>query len=167
MTATFAARELRGWVERQRRLLVPVAYPHRTVDAPRGWTVLETSRSYGIPHLSICGGQGRCSTCRVRVDGPSAHVPEPGRDERTTLARVQAPPGVRLACQLRPTGFNVGGVALVAFRPSNSNQRTPRYGQSIDFVQLADGSVQINGVSGSTPTLGIFFQAAFVLWEDA
>jgi len=90
---------------------------------------------------------------------------------RTVYVKV---PNIRISatdntwsCQLRPTGFNVGGVALVAFRPSNSNQRTPRYGQSIDFVQLADGSVQINGVSGSTPTLGIFFQAAFVLWEDA
>ncbi|PIF92574.1 adenylate cyclase [Acidovorax sp. 62] len=83
---------------------ITLRYPDRAVQVPRGYTVLEASRSHGIAHLALCGGRARCSTCRVRVDGPSAHVPEPGRDERTTLARVQAPPGVRLACQLRPTG---------------------------------------------------------------
>lgn len=103
IAAAFAARELRGWVERQRRLLVPVAYPHRTVDIPRGWSVLEASRSFGIPHLSVCGGQSRCSTCRVRVVDGAADLPPPGPQEQRTLQRIHAAPDVRLACQLRPT----------------------------------------------------------------
>ncbi|KEH11072.1 hypothetical protein GY15_29950 [Delftia sp. 670] len=40
----------------------------------------------------------------MRVSGPAAHLPAPGRDERLTLERVGAPQDVRLACQLRPTG---------------------------------------------------------------
>jgi adenylate cyclase len=83
---------------------ITLRYPDRAVQVPRGFTVLEASRSHGIAHLALCGGRARCSTCRVRVDGAAAHVPAPGSDERTTLARVQAPPGVRLACQLRPAG---------------------------------------------------------------
>ncbi|MFO1271689.1 MAG: 2Fe-2S iron-sulfur cluster-binding protein [Rubrivivax sp.] len=103
IAAVFAAREVRGWLERRRGLLVPLAYPGRAVESPRGWSVLETSRSFGIPHLAVCGGQGRCSTCRVRVVEGLEALPPPSEVERRTLARIGAGPDVRLACQLRPT----------------------------------------------------------------
>lgn len=83
---------------------IALAYPGRTLRVPRGWSVLEASRAHGVPHLSLCGGRARCSTCRVRVHGAPRHLPPPGPDEQRTLARVHAPPGVRLACQLRPLG---------------------------------------------------------------
>ena len=95
-------RELRGWIKRRRRLLVPIAYPQRTVDVPRGWSVLEASRAFGIPHLSMCGGNARCSTCRVRVLEGAHSLPPPSDHERRTLERIRAAPDVRLACQLRP-----------------------------------------------------------------
>ncbi len=91
----------RGW---SRQPSVTLRYPGRTVQVPRGWSVLEASRSHGIAHVSICGGRARCSTCRVRVAGPAEHIGEPGRDEQRTLERVRAPADVRLACQLRPRG---------------------------------------------------------------
>lgn len=99
----FGARALRGWIERRRRLLVSIAYPRRTVAVPRGWSVLEASRAFGIPHLSLCGGNARCSTCRVRVHGANDGLPAAADAERRTLDRIGAPPDVRLACQLRPT----------------------------------------------------------------
>ena len=37
------------------------------VELHRGATILEASRQAGIPHASVCGGRGRCSTCRVRI----------------------------------------------------------------------------------------------------
>lgn len=83
---------------------ITLRYPDRTVQVPRGFSVLEASRLHGIAHLSRCGGRARCSTCRVRVQAAQDALPPPGRDERQTLARVQAPPDVRLACQLRPQG---------------------------------------------------------------
>lgn len=91
---------------RRRRAGGPITlrYPGRAVQVPRGFSVLEASRAHGIAHLSLCGGQARCSTCRVRVQGPAGHLPEPLRDERLTLERVRAPADVRLACQLRPRG---------------------------------------------------------------
>ncbi len=103
IAAVFAAREVRNGVERRRGLLVPLAYPGRAVESPRGWTVLEASRGFGIPHLAVCGGQGRCSTCRVRVIEGLATLPPAGEQERRTLARIGAGPDVRLACQLRPS----------------------------------------------------------------
>lgn len=68
-------------------------------------SLLEISRAIGYPHASVCGGQGRCSTCRVRLNGPAlADLAPPGAEEEAVLRRVDAPPGVRLACQVRPLG---------------------------------------------------------------
>ena len=100
----FAAREVRAFVERRRNAVVTIAYPQRNARVPQGWSVLEASRSHHIPHLSVCGGQARCSTCRVEVIGGEDHCPPPSSLERATLERIGATPGVRLACQLRPTG---------------------------------------------------------------
>ena len=78
-----------------------------------------------VPHASICGGRGRCSTCRVQVRGQPGAVPPPRDDEQRVLNRIRAIGSIRLACQLRPTGavevapllppsLPVGGVALPA-----------------------------------------------------
>jgi adenylate cyclase len=99
----FAAREFRAYLERRNKSLVAIAYPQRSVEVPRGWSVLEASRGFGIPHMSMCGGNARCSTCRVRVISGAAHLPPPSDNERRTLERIRAPADVRLACQLRPT----------------------------------------------------------------
>lgn len=112
----FAAREIRTLVERRRKLLVAIGYPDRIVHVPHGWTVLETSRAHHIPHLSMCGGRARCSTCRVRVIDGAAHCPAPEGDETRTLARIAAPPDVRLACQLRPRG-DIAVIPLLAAAP--------------------------------------------------
>ena len=97
----FAARGLRWLVER--RHTVRLTYPGgRTVAVPRGLSVLEASRARGIPHASVCGGRGRCSTCRVRVGRGAEQLPPPSAEERRVLARIRATPDVRLACQIRP-----------------------------------------------------------------
>ena len=89
---------------RQRRFRVRLLYPGgREVSVPCGFTVLEASVLHGIPHASVCGGRGRCSTCRVRVGRGRGLLPEPSPEERRVLARIGAPADVRLACQLRPT----------------------------------------------------------------
>jgi len=80
-----------------------VRYPDgRTVTVPIGFTVLEASRHAAIPHASVCGGRGRCSTCRVRVTRGLEALPAATEAERRVLRRVGAPPDVRLACQVRP-----------------------------------------------------------------
>ncbi len=106
------ARQVRWMSERRRDALITIAYPGRTVQVPRGWSVLEASRSFGIPHLSLCGGNARCSTCRVRLVSGAGHCPPPGAQERKLLLHMRVDTDVRLACQLRPGG-NVGVVPLV------------------------------------------------------
>ena len=99
-----ALRIVRSVDERRRKAVVRIRYPDRNVVVPRGWTVLEASRSHGIAHPSMCGGRARCTTCRVRVLDGAAHCPPPEPDEARTLAGIDAPRSERLACQLRPTG---------------------------------------------------------------
>jgi adenylate cyclase len=98
---TLLARAMRQWHEAGRS--VHIRYPNQqVVTVPRGFTVLEASRLAGIAHASVCGGRGRCSTCRVRVDAPHGGLPEPSSMEARVLTRVGAAGNVRLACQLRP-----------------------------------------------------------------
>jgi len=115
--AVLAARLLRRIVEIRRGSLISIAYPDRTVHVPRGWTILEASRSHHIPHLSMCGGRARCSTCRVRIVAGGDQCPPPAQNELDTLERIHAPASTRLACQLRPRG-NVTVVPLLAATPS-------------------------------------------------
>jgi adenylate cyclase len=73
-----------------------------TVNATPGQTLLEISRANNIPHASVCGGRSRCSTCRVRIEIGGETLPAPVFPESVTLAAIEAPPNVRLACQIRP-----------------------------------------------------------------
>ena len=99
--AVLVARGVRSGVQR-RRGRIRVTYPdNRRVSVPVGLSVLEVSRLTGIPHASVCGGRGRCSTCRVRIRSAQSQPP-PDEAEARVLGRLGVPPDVRLACQLRP-----------------------------------------------------------------
>jgi adenylate cyclase len=103
LALTLAARLARyGWETRRGR--VTVHFPgNRVVKAPCGGTLLEISRDAGVALASVCGGRGRCSTCRVRIAG-GEKLTAPDQNEVKVLRRVDAPPGVRLACQIVPKG---------------------------------------------------------------
>jgi adenylate cyclase len=76
---------------------------HGEIRSTPGQTLLEVSRSNGIPHPSSCGGRGRCSSCRVLVLNGQDSLPKPVGVEQRMLERIRAPVNVRLACQIRPT----------------------------------------------------------------
>ncbi|WP_279358136.1 adenylate/guanylate cyclase domain-containing protein [Methylobacterium indicum] len=75
-----------------------------TVKSLEGPTLLEISRANRVPHVSVCGGRGRCSTCRVLVVGGEGHLSPPGPQESAALRAIGAPANVRLACQAKPSG---------------------------------------------------------------
>ncbi|WP_431201437.1 adenylate/guanylate cyclase domain-containing protein [Bradyrhizobium betae] len=103
LALAFAARGVRALRER-RAGMIALSYGNgKTVRVPKGLSVLEASLRHNLPHASVCGGRARCSTCRIRVIGDHAALPEPTQREAFVLARVgTADPSIRLACQLRP-----------------------------------------------------------------
>src|SRR5262249_44488912 len=115
---------------------VRITYPGgRTVAVPSGFSVLEASRWAGIPHASVCGGRGRCSTCRVRVIEGGDALAAPNAVERATLARIDAASDVRLACQIRPeTDLTVEPLVAAALPADRVADR---------FTAAAEGGAEI------------------------
>ena len=114
-----AGRIVRHALERRKGTYV-LQYPDdKSVRSATGTTILESSRLHGIPHASVCGGRGRCSTCRVRVVEGEENLPEPSAEEQRVLERVGAPPKVRLACQAAPSG----DVSIVPLLPPNATAK--------------------------------------------
>jgi adenylate cyclase len=99
----FVGRYVRGWLYRRRRPAMLSHSSGQILPVLRGATVLEILREHGIPHASFCGGRGRCTTCRILVTKGLDTLPEPSGLEARALARISAPPGMRLACQTHPT----------------------------------------------------------------
>jgi len=73
-----------------------------------GMTILEASLNSGIPHVNVCGGKARCSTCRVVVISGLEHCSPRTASEEKLARKLSFGPQVRLACQTR-----VGGDAAV------------------------------------------------------
>jgi adenylate cyclase len=135
---TLLARAARYAYERRSR--IRIAYPDgREVSVPLNFSVLEASRFANIPHASICGGRGRCSTCRVRVTHGFSALPVASAAEQRVLHRVGAPPNVRLACQLRPTR----DLSIVPLLPASAQAR--------------DGYAQPSYLAGQERTIAVLF----------
>ena len=135
---TLLARVARDVFERRSR--VRITYPDgREVQVPRGFSVLEASRFAGIAHASVCGGRGRCSTCRIRVSEGFLKQPPPSAGEQKVLQRIGAPPNVRLACQLRP----VEDISVTPLVPANAN--------------ASDGYAQPSYLAGQERTIAVLF----------
>jgi adenylate cyclase len=118
LIGTLVARALRHWLIRRRAIGITYPSGQQVVVQP-GTTILEASRIAGIPHASVCGGRGRCSTCRVRVSDGLERLPPASDAERKVLERVGAPPNVRLACQTRPTA----NISVVPVLPPTASAR--------------------------------------------
>ena len=132
------ARVVRTLVAR-RRGFVHVTYPDgKSVSVAPGTTILEASKSNDIAHASVCGGRGRCSTCRVRIVEGDDDLPPISDEEQKVLDRISAPPLVRLACQTRPsTDVTVMPLLPPTATPKDGHQR-PGYhmGQEKEIVIL-------------------------------
>jgi len=120
-------------VNNKRRKHIEISYPNgKAVSIEPGASVLDASRLGGIPHASVCGGRGRCSTCRVRVIQGLEDLADADEAERKVLDRVGAGDGVRLACQLKPSN----SISVVPMLPPTAEPkdgfRRPKYLQGTE-----------------------------------
>ncbi len=72
-----------------------------------GQSVLQASLEAGIPHYHACGGNGRCSTCRVLIKEGQDFLTPYTMEETLLRKSIQLPEDVRLACQTFVTGSPV------------------------------------------------------------
>ncbi|MCF8103938.1 MAG: adenylate/guanylate cyclase domain-containing protein [Desulfohalobiaceae bacterium] len=75
-----------------------------TIPAATGTTILRATLEAGINHTHVCGGNARCTTCRVLIlEGLENCLPRNEKELR--LARqLGFPDHIRLACQTKITG---------------------------------------------------------------
>jgi uncharacterized 2Fe-2S/4Fe-4S cluster protein (DUF4445 family) len=69
----------------------------RRVFVAEGFTILDAARSAGVELVAICGGEGVCGTCRVRVI--EGKLSELSLNEEGELQSEDIQKGFRLACQ--------------------------------------------------------------------
>ncbi len=174
LVALFTARIIRGLRTRSRAARLTYG-DGRIINIRAGATVLEMLRVEDIPHASVCGGRGRCSTCRVRLGDGAGDLPPPSPAEQRVLDRIAAPAGVRLACQIRPTHSLAVTPLLPPTATAEDGFRRPRYLQGQEreiavlfadmrgFTRLADGKLPYDVVF----ILNRYFEALGRAVEDA
>src|SRR4030095_16534584 len=64
------------------------------VEAAAGETILAASLRAGIPHTHVCGGNARCSTCRVIVLEGVENCRPRTEAEKVLAVRLQFDPNV-------------------------------------------------------------------------
>jgi adenylate cyclase len=76
----------------------------KRITASPDSTILEATLKANINHTHVCGGNARCSTCRVYIiDGLSNCLPR-NEKEKQLAEKLGFPPNIRLACQTKIRG---------------------------------------------------------------
>ena len=77
---------------------------NKIVYASPDSTILEAMHKANINHVHVCGGNARCTTCRVYImDGLSNCLPR-NEKEKHLADKLGFPEDIRLACQTKITG---------------------------------------------------------------
>ena len=74
----------------------------KTIEAESGKKLVLALEDGGIDVLHRCGGQAKCTTCRVEI--VSGDVPPMSEEEREALEEPELIEKFRLSCQLRVEG---------------------------------------------------------------
>lgn len=76
----------------------------QTVEVDGATPILQASLNNGIAHTHVCGGNARCSTCRVLIIDGLEHCCQRNEKEQKMADRRHFSPNVRLACQTTLSG---------------------------------------------------------------
>ena len=77
---------------------------NKKISASGDSTILEATLEAKINHMHVCGGNARCSTCRVYVvEGLNNCLPRNKKEEKLAM-KLGFPENIRLACQTKIHG---------------------------------------------------------------
>lgn len=71
------------------------------VDVSDNETILRACRRAGVPMAHVCGGKGRCTTCRIFVEDNPGGLSVRQAHESDIAAKMNFSPEIRLACQAK------------------------------------------------------------------
>jgi len=89
---------------------------------------MEAAQALGVDISSLCGGQGKCGKCKVRVLGGLRAVSEPTEIEMKHLSEEEVRDGFRLACTTR---LGASSVIHVPLRSRIGSQRLQTAGLEV------------------------------------
>ncbi|MCX5994317.1 MAG: ASKHA domain-containing protein [Chloroflexi bacterium] len=96
-----------------------------------GHTLLDCARDNGIAVSSVCGGKGKCRSCKVRIE--KGVLTAPTSNELKRLSNSELERGWRLSCQAKPAGD------LVVYIPAgNSLTSTPAFKEELIVKIIPD-----------------------------
>jgi adenylate cyclase len=76
----------------------------REIDCPENSTILNATLAAHINHVHACGGQAKCSTCRVSIMAGIENCNPRNEAEQKMADRLNFPADIRLACQTNIKG---------------------------------------------------------------
>jgi len=76
----------------------------RMVEIESGISLLQASLKAGIPHIHVCGGNTRCTTCRVSILRGRENCLPRNEKEQAVADQLHFTPAIRLACQTKING---------------------------------------------------------------
>jgi len=96
-----------------------------------GTTILDCCRENQIQIPSTCGGQGKCHSCKVRIE--EGILTAPTRNELKILSADELQRGWRLSCQAKPSGD------LTVYLPAENNlASTPAFKEELIVKIIPD-----------------------------
>ena len=115
-----------------------------TCKASSDLTLLEIAKINDIPHVSACGGEGNCTTCRLLIlEGIENCTPET-KKEKILIEKAHTTKGFRLACQTKIEG-NVTARRLVLDADDIKDMSFDRQGETKKIAIL------FSDIRGFTP----------------
>ena len=77
---------------------------NKRCESPNNVTLLEVAKRNNIPHVAACGGEGKCTTCRLLILEGIEHCSEETDKEKELIEKAHTTKGFRLACQTSISG---------------------------------------------------------------
>ena len=104
-------------------------------------SILEISNENKVEHLHVCGGLGKCSTCRVQIVDGLENCSERSEKEQVIADKLDFPDDVRLACQTLLSG----------------DATVRKLFKSQSDIKFAQAALQSSGPIGSNKQVAILF----------
>ena len=113
-------------------------------------SILTASLRSNIPHLSACGGSGKCSTCRIEIIQGENYCSNRSALEEKLAKKLKFPSSIRLACQTKVSGDVAYRRLLLDKRDLSLNSQVTQ--QKLESVgTIRNVTIMFSDIKGFTP----------------